>query len=37
LNANSILQEQMRYGPTWRDAQEILPGRLLKIGSQITF
>jgi hypothetical protein len=37
LNANSVLQEQMRYGPTWRDAQEILPGRLLKVGSQITF
>jgi hypothetical protein len=37
LNANSILQEQMRYGATWRDAQEILPGRLLKFGSQISF
>jgi hypothetical protein len=37
LNANNVLQLQTRYGSTWRDAQEILPGRLLKFGAQINF
>jgi len=37
FNANSVLQMQTRYGATWLDAQEILPGRLVKFGAQITF
>ena len=37
LNGNSVLQAQSRFGPTWLNAQEILPGRLLALGAVINF
>jgi hypothetical protein len=37
LNASSVLQLQTRYGQSWLNAQEILPGRLLNIGAIFRF
>ena len=37
LNANNVINENTTYGPAWRDAIQILSGRLLRIGAQIDF
>ena len=37
LNANSVLRLTTRYGAAWLRPNEIVVGRLLKIGTQITF
>ena len=37
LNASPILAINTRYGPQWLVPQQILDGRLLKVGGQLTF
>ena len=40
LNENTVLNEQTRYSTTnnrWRNAIQIMGGRLIKIGAQLTF
>ena len=37
LNANSVLRLTTRYGAAWLRPNEIVVGRLLKVGTQITF
>ena len=37
LNASPILAINTRYGPQWLVPQQILDGRLLKVGAQLTF
>jgi len=37
LNASPILAMSTRYGPSWLTPQQVLAGRLLKIGSRVTF
>jgi hypothetical protein len=37
LNENTILNENTRYGATWRNAIAIMGGRLIKVGAQLTF
>jgi hypothetical protein len=37
LNASNVINENVTYGPAWRDAVQILSGRLLRIGAQLDF
>lgn len=37
LNASPVLAMNTRYGPSWLQPQQILAGRLFKVGSRITF
>jgi hypothetical protein len=37
LNASNVINENLTYGPAWRDAVQILSGRLLRIGAQFDF
>ena len=37
LNANPILAVNNTYGPSWRNVQQILDGRVLKFGAQVDF
>jgi len=37
LNASPILAVNNTYGPSWRNVQQILDGRLLKFGAQVNF
>jgi hypothetical protein len=37
LNASPVLVQNNTYGPDWQSPQYVLPGRLVKIGTQITF
>jgi hypothetical protein len=37
LNASNVINENVTYGPAWRDAVQILSGRLLRIGAQFDF
>jgi len=37
FNANSILQENYQYGPSWLLPTLILQGRLIKFGAQFDF
>lgn len=37
LNASPILSINTRYGPQWLQPQQILDGRLVKFGAQLTF
>ena len=37
LNASNVINENITYGPAWRDAVQILSGRLLRIGAQLDF
>lgn len=37
LNANTILIQNNVYGPSWQNAQIILPGRLFKFSAQLNF
>ena len=37
LNASTILTENTRFGPNWRQPTYILPGRLVKFSGQIDF
>jgi hypothetical protein len=36
-NANTILTQNLTYGPAWLRPTSILPGRLIKIGTQVNF
>ena len=37
LNANSILSLNTRYGSAWLRPIQILDGRIIKFGGQLTF
>lgn len=37
FNANSVLQVNTTYGPSWLNVQRILAGRMFKFGTQIDF
>jgi len=37
LNENTVLNESTRYGPTWRNAVQIMGGRVIKLGAQLNF
>ena len=37
MNASSVLVTNTRFGPAWRDVQQIPPGRLFKFGMQLEF
>jgi hypothetical protein len=37
LNENTVLNENTRYGATWRNAIQIMGGRVIKLGAQLTF
>ena len=37
FNASDVLTMNTRYGPQWLNAREILAGRLVKVGAQLTF
>jgi hypothetical protein len=37
LNANSVLQMNLRYGPTWRNITSSLPSRMIKFGVVVDF
>ena len=37
FNANSVLQRNNTFGAAWQRVQEILPGRLVRVGLQVTF
>ena len=37
INASSILQMNTRYGPSWRNATEVLSPRVVKLGVQMQF
>jgi hypothetical protein len=37
LNGSDVLAMNNTYGGLWRNAEEILPGRLVKLGVQIQF
>ena len=37
FNASPILSVNNTYGPLWRTPTQILAGRLLKVGAQVTF
>jgi len=36
-NANPVLGINTRYGPAWLNPTQVLPGRLVKVGAQMTF
>jgi hypothetical protein len=37
FNENTVLNENTRYGATWRNPIQIMGGRVMKIGAQLTF
>jgi len=37
LNENTVLNENTRLGPTWRNAIQIMGGRVIKLGAQLNF
>jgi hypothetical protein len=37
LNASNVINMNTTYGPSWKDAIQILTGRLLRIGAQFDF
>ena len=37
LNASPVLVQNNTYGPAWLAPQYVLPGRMIKLGTQITF
>ena len=37
LNASNVINQNLVYGPAWRDATQILAGRLLRVGVQFDF
>jgi hypothetical protein len=37
LNASPVLLLNTTYGPNWEQPTQILPGRLFKLGAQVTF
>ncbi|MBI2187031.1 MAG: TonB-dependent receptor [Acidobacteria bacterium] len=37
LNENTVLNENTRYGATWRNAVQIMGGRVIKVGGQLNF
>ena len=37
LNASNVINQNLTYGPAWRDATQILAGRLLRVGVQFDF
>jgi hypothetical protein len=37
FNANSVLNLQRQYGPTYLNALQIMGGRLVKVGLQFDF
>ena len=37
FNANSVLSMTPTYGPSWRNAAQVLSPRLLRIGAQLDF
>jgi hypothetical protein len=37
FNASDVLRMNTRYGPAWQDVQQILSGRLIKLGAQFDF
>ena len=37
LNASNVINMNTTYGPSWKDAIQILSGRLLRIGAQFDF
>ena len=37
LNANSVLQMNLRYGPAWRNVTSALPPRMIKFGVTVDF
>src|SRR5258705_6887710 len=37
LNASNVINMNVTYGPNWKDAIQILSGRLLRIGAQFDF
>lgn len=36
-NANAVLVQNGRFGPVWRNAIQVMPGRLMKFGAQYEF
>jgi len=37
FNENAVLQENTRYGPTWREVSLVMGGRLLRLTGQFEF
>jgi hypothetical protein len=37
LNASNVINMNVTYGPAWKDATQILSGRLLRMGAQFDF
>jgi hypothetical protein len=37
FNENTVLNENTRYGATWRNPIQIMGGRVIKMGAQLTF
>ena len=37
FNENAVLQENTRYGPTWREVSLVMGGRLLRLTGQYEF
>lgn len=37
LNASNVINMNVTYGPAWKDAVQILSGRLLRISAQFEF
>jgi hypothetical protein len=37
LNANSVLQMNLRYGPSWRNVTSTLPARMIKLRVVVDF
>ena len=37
LNANPVLQMNLRYGPAWRNVTSALPSRMIKLGVVVDF
>jgi len=37
LNASNVINMNVTYGPSWKDAIQILSGRLLRVGAQFDF
>ncbi len=37
FNANTILASQARFGPIWLTPNDVLPGRMFKVGAQFDF
>jgi hypothetical protein len=37
LNASNVINMNVTYGSAWKDATQILTGRLLRLGAQFDF